>query len=139
MICCGAHEGGSVTPKLVITMVALLALGTASTTSAQSSETSIDKKIDSVFSGVTSPDAPGLAVLVRKNGRTVFERGYGVRDLRTNVKIDVHTNFRLASLTKQFTAMSIMLLINDAKIRYNETITYIFPHLPPYGKPITIR
>jgi len=51
MICCGAHEGGLVKPRLIITMVALLALGTARTTSAQSSETSIDKKIDSVFSG----------------------------------------------------------------------------------------
>ena len=107
MICCGAREGGWVKPKLIITMVALLALGTASTTSAQSSKTSRDKKIASVFSGVTSPDAPGLAVLVRENGRAVFERGYGVRDLHSKAKIDARTNFRLASFTKQFTAMAI--------------------------------
>src|SRR6266853_724250 len=139
VICCGAHEGGSVKPKLIITMVALLALGTASTTSAPSSETSMDKKIDSVFSGVTSPDAPGLAVLVHKNGRTVFERGYGVGDLCSKAKIDAHTNFRLASFTKQFTALAIMLLVHDGKLRYDQTLPEVFPDFPAYGKSITIR
>ena len=139
MICCGAREGGSVKRKLIMTMVALLALGTASSTSAQSSETSRDKKIDSIFAGVTSPDAPGLAVLVRENGRTMFERGYGVRDLHSKAKIDAHTNFRLASFTKQFTAMAIMLLVQDGKLHYDETLTQIFPDFPEYGKAITIR
>ncbi len=126
-------------PKLIITMVALLTLGTASTTSAQSSETSRDKKIASVFSGVTSPDAPGLAVLVRENGRAVFERGYGVRDLHSKAKIDARTTFRLASFTKQFTAMAIMLLVHDGKLRYDETLTEIFPDFPAYGKTIAVR
>jgi CubicO group peptidase (beta-lactamase class C family) len=88
---------------------------------------------------VASPDAPGLAVLVRKNGQTVFERGYGVRDLRSNAKIDAHTNFRLASFTKQFTAMAIMLLVHDGKPRHDETLAEIFPDFPAYGKSITIR
>jgi len=139
VICCGAHEGGSVKPKLIIRMVALLALGTASTTSAQSSQTPIDNKIDAVFSGVSSADAPGLAVLVRENGRTVFERGYGVRDLHSKANIDAHTNFRLASFTKQFTAMAIMLLAHEGKLRYDETLTELFPDFPAYGKTITIR
>jgi CubicO group peptidase (beta-lactamase class C family) len=106
---------------------------------AQSAEASIEKKIDAVFSGVTSPDAPGLAVLVRQNGKSLFERGYGVRDLRTKSKIDGHTNFRLASFTKQFTAMAVMLLAHDGKLRYSETLTEIFPDFPVYGKAITIR
>ena len=125
--------------KLIIAIVALLALGTAAETPAQSSETPPDKKIDAIFSGVTSPYAPGLAVLVRKNGSTVFERGYGVRELRTKTKIDAHANFRLASFTKQFTAMAIMLLVHDGKLRYDETLPEIFPDFPAYGKSITIR
>ena len=123
----------------IIVIVALLILGTAAETPAQSSETPTDKKIYAVFSRVTSPDAPGLAVLVRKNGHVVFERGYGVRDLRSKTKIDAHTNFRLASFTKQFTAMAIMLLVHDGKLRYDETLTEIFPDFPVYGKSITIR
>jgi CubicO group peptidase (beta-lactamase class C family) len=139
MISCGVFEGGSVKLKLIIAIVALLALGTAAETPAQSLAPPTDKKIDALFSRVTSPDAPGLAVLVRKNGSTVFERGYGVRDLRSKTKIDVPTNFRLASFTKQFTAMAIMLLAHDGKLRYDETLTEIFPDFPVYGKSIPIR
>ncbi len=80
-----------------------------------------------------------MAVLVRKNGKTVFERGYGVRELRTMAKIDAQTNFRLASCTKQFTAMAVMLLVHDGKLRYDETLTEIIPDFPLYGKTITVR
>jgi len=125
--------------KLIIVIVALLTLGTAAETPAQSSEAPTANKIDAVFSRVTSFDAPGLAVLVRKNGSTVFEHGYGVRELRTKAKIDAHTNFRLASFTKQFTAMAIMLLVHDGKLRYDETLTEIFPDFPAYGKTISIH
>ena len=119
--------------------VVLLALGMPSASQPQSSEDSTEKKIDAVFSGVTSPDSPGLAVLVRYHGKTIFEHGYGVRDFRTKSKIDAHTNFRLASFTKQFTAMAIMLLVQDGKIRYDETLPEIFPGFPDYGKSITVR
>ena len=125
--------------KLIITAVALLALGASARTPAQSSETLLDKKIDALFSGVSSPDAPGLAVLVRKNGRPVFEYGYGIRDLRSKANIDAHTNFRLASFTKQFTAMAVMLLVHDGNLRYNQALTEIFPDFPAYGKTITVR
>src|SRR5882757_7198187 len=94
---------------------------------------------DSMFVSLVKPDEPGLAVLVRKNGRAVLEGGYGVRDLRSKAKIDAHTNFRLASFTKQFTAMAIILLAHDGKLRYGATLTEIFPDFPAYGKAITVR
>jgi CubicO group peptidase (beta-lactamase class C family) len=139
MISCRLFEGGLVKPKLIIAVVGLLALGMTERAPAQSAEEAMDKKLDAIFSGVTAPDAPGLAALVRKNGRIVFERGYGVCDLRSKAKIDAHTNFRLASFTKQFTAMAILLLVHDGKLRYDETLTQIFPDFPEYGKAITIR
>lgn len=108
-------------------------------TSPRRAATPTTRQIDSIFSSVTQPDAPGLAVFIRKNGRTIFERGYGVRDLRTHAKIDAATNFRLASCTKQFTAMSIMLLVHDGKLTYNTRLTDVFPNFPAYGKSITIR
>src|SRR6267143_2017951 len=94
---------------------------------------------DSMFVSLVKPDEPGLAVLVRKNGRAVLEGGYGVRDLHSKAKIDAHTNFRLASFTKQFTAMAIILLVHDGKLRYGATLTEIFPDFPAYGKAITVR
>jgi CubicO group peptidase (beta-lactamase class C family) len=98
-----------------------------------------EKQMDAIFSGLASPDGPGLAVLVRRHGETVFARGYGIRDLRTKAKIDAQTNFRLASFTKQFTAMAIMLLVHDGKLRYDQTLTELFPDFPAYGKSVTVR
>ncbi len=95
-------------------------------------------RIDALFANV-GPSSPGAAVLVIQNGHPVFQHGYGVTDLRTLHKIDEHTNFRLASVTKQFTAMAIMLLVHDGKLRYDQTLSDIFPEFPGYGKNITIR
>jgi CubicO group peptidase (beta-lactamase class C family) len=95
--------------------------------------------VDSIFAELHSSNAPGGAVLVIRNGKIVFQRGYGVTDLSTRTKIDEDTNFRLASVTKQFTAMAIMLLVHDGKLRYEARITDIFPDFAGYGKAITIR
>jgi CubicO group peptidase (beta-lactamase class C family) len=99
----------------------------------------IDRKIDSIFAAATDARSPGVAVEVRRNGRTIFAGGYGVRDLQTMTKIDARTDFRLASFTKQFTAMAVMLLVHDGKLRYDEPLTEVFPDFPAYGQAITIR
>ncbi len=96
-------------------------------------------KADAVFASRIAADGPGAAVLVIKDGRAVLERGYGVRDLRTGRPIDSRTNFRLASVTKQFTATAIMLLVRDGRLRYEDRLTDIFPGFPGYGRDITIR
>jgi CubicO group peptidase (beta-lactamase class C family) len=97
------------------------------------------QKIDDIFVGLKSADAPGAAVLVIKDGKSVFQRGYGVTDLRTRNKIDEHTNFRLASVSKQFTAMAVMPLVYDGKLHYEDRLTQIFPDFAAYGNSITIR
>jgi len=99
----------------------------------------VQARVDSVFSSLVPPNEPGLAVLVQQDGKILFEKGYGVRDLRTRARIDAQTNFRLASVTKQFTAMAIMLLVHDGKLQYEDRLTDIFPDFPAYGKTITIR
>jgi CubicO group peptidase (beta-lactamase class C family) len=89
--------------------------------------------------GLVADGEPGLAVLVRTNGRTVFAHGYGVRDLRTRAPIDARTRFRLASVTKQMTAAAIMLLVRDGRLRYEDTLTRALPGFPAYGSGVTIR
>ncbi len=96
-------------------------------------------QIDAIFASLKSSNTPGAAVLVVHNGKPVFRRGYGVTDLRTQHRIDEHTNFRLASFTKQFTAAAIMLLARDSKLHYDDHLTDFFPEFPAYGKSITVR
>jgi CubicO group peptidase (beta-lactamase class C family) len=98
-----------------------------------------EEKIDHIFAELKSDGGPGGAVVVIRNGSIVFKRGYGITDLRSRRKIDEHTNFRLASCTKQFTAMAVMLLVRDGKLRYEDRLTDIFPDFPEYGTSITIR
>jgi len=116
----------------------LMSFIAASFSFAQSSANHISRQMEDVFSGIASSDSPGFAVLVKKDGKIIFERGYGVRDLRTKHGIDVRTNFRLASFTKQFTAMAAMLLVHDGKLHYEDSVTTIFPEFPRYGKTITV-
>lgn len=97
------------------------------------------EQIDYIFAALKSARTPGAAVLVLENGRVILERAYGVSDLHSFQKIDAHTNFRLASCTKQFTAMAIMLLVHDGKLHYEDRLTDVFPDFPEYGKSITIR
>ncbi|MFZ2055442.1 MAG: serine hydrolase domain-containing protein [Candidatus Aminicenantales bacterium] len=97
------------------------------------------KQVDALFSGLISDREPGAAVLVANDAGVVFERGYGVTDFRTGQRIDARTNFRLASVTKQFTATAVMLLVRDGKLHYEDSLADIFPDFPEYGRAITIR
>jgi len=97
------------------------------------------QNINAIFAPLVTPNSPGVAVLVVKDGRKLFERGYGLRDFHSAAKIDPRTNFRLASCTKQFTAMAIMLLVHDGRLGYEQKLTDVFPDFPSYGKSISIR
>ena len=96
-------------------------------------------QIDAIFQPLVSSSSPGCAVLVVRDGKTIFKKGYGLADLRTGIAIDSQTNFRLASFTKQFTATAIMLLAKDGKLRYDDTLSRFFPDFPAYGRSITVR
>ena len=108
-----------------------------STSLAHSQE--IAPKIDAIFNPLISRDSPGFAVGVMRNGQLIFSRGYGLADLSAKTPITAQTDFRLASITKQFTAMAVMLLVHDRKLRYDQTLTEIFPEFPAYGGKITVR
>ena len=97
------------------------------------------QQLETVFAGEVHPGEPGLAVLVKKEGRVVFEKGYGLRKIGADEAITPETDFRLASFTKQFTAMAIMLLVHDGKLQYDATLTELLPAFPAYGKTITVR
>jgi CubicO group peptidase (beta-lactamase class C family) len=98
-----------------------------------------DRRAADLVDGLVRADEPGIALLVRRGGRTVLERSAGVRELGARARIGAHTDFRLASLSKAFTAAAVELLVRDGKLRYDEAITDVFPALPAYGRAITIR
>lgn len=89
--------------------------------------------------GYDSPDAPGLSVIVIRDGKILTKKAYGLADVEAKTLNTTRTNFRLASVTKQFTAMAILILIKQGKLRLDSRLTDFFPEFPAYGKDITIR
>jgi len=95
-------------------------------------------RMDSLFAGYNS-QSPGLAVAVIRDGKIVFEKGYGMADLENNIPITPQTVFHVASVSKQFTAFSIYLLAGEGKISLEDDVRKYIPELPDYGKTIRIR
>ena len=125
--------------KLAAGFFAFAALAANARAQDQTNPSTMARNVDAIFAPLVTPQSPGVAVLVVQDGNKIFERGYGLRDLHSVAKIDPRTNFRLASCSKQFTAMAIMLLVHDGKLRYDQELTDIFPEFPAYGKWISIR
>lgn len=99
----------------------------------------VSTRVDLLLNRVISKNAPGAAVAVIQNGRFLHKNGYGLADLRTKMPIQPETCFMLASVSKQFTAMAIMILKEEGKIAYEDTLPKYFPEVPHGWKNITIK
>jgi CubicO group peptidase (beta-lactamase class C family) len=75
-------------------------------------------------------DVPGASVLVVRDGQAVVRRSYGLADLETDTAATPATNYRLASVTKQFTAAAILLLAEDGRLRLDDPVARWLPSLP---------
>lgn len=100
-----------------------------------------DKKsaaVDEVFADVATAGSPGCALAVAREGKIVYEKGYGLANIEENVAITPHTVFDIGSTSKQFTAASILLLEKQGKLSVNDDIRKYVPEIPDYGHKITI-
>jgi len=108
-----------------------------SVTSRRSVPDSVAARIDAVFARYAA-NAPGCAVGVFQNGAIAYARGYGSANLEYGTPITATTPFIMGSVSKQFTAAAIALLIEDGRIGLNDDVRKYVPELPNYGAPITI-
>lgn len=106
------------------------------------SEKTLEQKllhIDQIFTAYDSAKMPGAAVMIIENGTVILQKGYGMAHFATNAPVTVKSNFRLASATKQFTAMSILQLVEKGVLSLDTSLKDIFDEFPDYGKTITIE
>ena len=75
-----------------------------------------EKVVDAMFRDFDWANSPGAAVIVIKEGKPLFAKGYGLADLEKKIPCTTNTNFRLASVTKQFTAMAVLILVARGKL-----------------------
>jgi CubicO group peptidase (beta-lactamase class C family) len=84
-------------------------------------------------------EVPGASLMIIKEGRPILIKTFGLAHVEEKKPVESSTNFRLASVTKQFTAMCIMQLEEQGKLTFSQTLTDVFPNFPKYGKEITIK
>lgn len=84
-------------------------------------------------------EKPSASFIVIKDGKIKDCQSFGYADLENKVLANCETNYRLGSVTKQFTAMGVLVLINQGKLNYNTKLTEVLPEFPDYGKEITVK
>ncbi len=98
-----------------------------------------EQQLDSLFAKYSSKDAPGFSLTIVKDGEVIHSYQRGLANLEYDIPINDKTIFMLASISKQFTAACISLLISDKKMALDDDVRKYLPELPNYGKTITIR
>jgi CubicO group peptidase (beta-lactamase class C family) len=100
---------------------------------------SFEAQADQVMLAQYKPDGPGAAILVAKNGKAVYRKAFGKANLELNVAMTPENVFELGSITKQFTAVGILMLMEQGKLSLSDEITKFIPDYPTKGKKITIH
>ena len=101
--------------------------------------TTPDEKVDKLFTSWDSNKTPGVAVAIVKDGAIVYKNGYGMANLEYDIPITPATIFHIASVSKQFTVFSILLLESEGKLSLDDDIRKYIPEVPDFGKTITLR
>ena len=96
-------------------------------------------RIDTALAASYRPDQPGATVIVVKDGKMLLRKAYGLADVAHKVALTPETPMRLGSITKQFTATAILLLVDEGKIKLDDDITAYLPDYPTHGKTITVE
>ncbi|MEO1032675.1 MAG: serine hydrolase [Bacteroidota bacterium] len=115
----------------------VLALSFLFTTTFQAQD--LTSQFDDVVSKYYQSDMPGATILVAKDGKAIYRNAVGKSNLELDVDMVPENVFRLASITKQFTAVAILMLEEQGKLRLDDPITKFIPDYPTQGKTITIH
>jgi CubicO group peptidase (beta-lactamase class C family) len=121
-----------------IALTALLAASAAAQNAPQRAD-SLHARVDQIFATWNRTDSPGCALGVYRDGRIEYARGYGAANLELGVPLSPQSVLDIGSTSKQFTAMSVMLLAKAGKLSLDDDIRRFIPELPDYGKKITVR
>jgi CubicO group peptidase (beta-lactamase class C family) len=106
--------------------------------SSKSNETPTAELVDNMFADFSTGNKPGVAVMLVHNGKVVLQKSYGNANLELMTPITADTAFRLASVSKQFAAMAILILQQDGALSIDDPVSQYVPELAPYGD-VTIR
>jgi CubicO group peptidase (beta-lactamase class C family) len=121
------------------TTLALLAAISLSSCAPYAMKNSVADTIDTLFADYDKPNSPGASVSIVKDGKVLLSKAYGLADVEHDVPAATSTNFRLASVTKQFTATTVMMMIDRGKLSLDTYLAEVLPGTPKYAHHVRIR
>ena len=125
--------------NLAVLFLLILCGRSAAQTQPQPLPSNVKAQVDKVFEKWDKSDSPGCALGVYRDGKIIYKHGYGMANLNDDVPITPATVFHVASMSKQFTAASIVLLAQQGKLSLDDDVRKYIPDLPDFGERITIR
>jgi len=120
-------------------MMGLMTLPAAATTLPATYKFAPNAAVDTLFAKFDSTTSPGCSAAAAKDGKLVYSRGYGMANLDHGVANTPQTPFHVASVSKQFTAASIVLLAQEGKLSLDDDVRKYLPEVPDLGTTITLR
>ena len=99
----------------------------------------LEQKIDAMASEAYPENGPGVSILIAKDGKAIYQKAFGNASLELNVPMTTDNVFEIGSITKQFTAVAILMLEEKGKLKLNDNITNYLPEYPTNGNAITIH
>jgi len=139
---CGGSGGGNEAITYSASTSSLNLGSSLSSVAASSSPATgltLTQKIDSYLEANQSADQPGISILVVKNGRIAYSGSKGMADIITGTSISAQTGFLLASVSKPFTAIAVMQLVESGQLKVTDSVLDYIPELPPSWRRITIE
>lgn len=118
--------------KFKITLVLFIIL--VSNSFAQITSNEVDALVERTLKTF---DVPGIAVAIVKDGTVVLSKGYGVKSILTNEKVDANTLFGIASNSKAFTSAALALLVDEGKIKWDDKVIQYLPNFRMYNDYVT--
>lgn len=100
---------------------------------------SLEQKVDAYLATEYPADGPGVSFLIAKDGKTIYRKAFGLANLELNVPMKPENVFEIGSITKQFTAIAILMLEEQGKLSVDDDITKFIADYPTKGKKITIH
>lgn len=97
------------------------------------------ERIDALFADWDRTDEPGCAIGIVRAGELAYARGYGMANLEHGIAIGEDSVFHVASISKQFAALALVLLERDGRLSLGDEVRRYLPELPDYGTPVTLR
>lgn len=123
---------------ITLILIAGITLPAAAATQSQT-PAPLTAQLDQLLSSVYKTGEPGAALIIMKDGQVLARKAYGMADLELGIPLEPDMVFRIGSMTKQFTAVSILMLMEQGKLALSDPITKFLPDYPTQGKTITVE